>query len=594
MGYSELYEMGISPRAYLESIGKIKSYKNELPEIVVTDAVDESNKLLIQQTLGKMNSFKIKRITAHQQKDLLYNGKGRFVSIVHSGEERGTGYQTVHGWKQVDNELTNIQGQNNKFACFGTLYSKYPVKDLDAVRITENLENVSILTQDIDAGKSGMSLREQLERISQLVYSKQMPMFNLIMFTGTGIHIFWLIDNVFMKPGSASNWLWIKTQRYLFEVLDKAGLEPDKSVFQPAHNTRWDGTVNTFANNAVVRGYLINSKRMKLRDFKPYVFEKVRNKVKKPSPERDKSKDADVIPLQARQFFIDIREYAQRFLDDLFLIPKLKDKQGQSLVGMRSDMAAYVLFMAMICEENEDNDEQFALNKLREWWHELPQQQDTNFKEIYRRSKRAFRYYREFLRGKPLNYDPTGKNGHKRAGLFANHRTLIEKWDLNLDIRLQMKCIKGRVIRVEKTDEVIIKDGKAKPVYKRIFDQEFENARLKLYRREKGEQPREAYEAGKEAKMEAIKAVLIHNPKAKLKEIESITNLAYETVKKYAPIVKKELGITKAKSKPKPKKQTKEQIIKAYFKKNPTSSLKNATRELGMSYNTVKRYAPKL
>ncbi|MUL34746.1 hypothetical protein [Priestia megaterium] len=499
--YARMQDEGLTYRDLLRERGQLKTYNNNLPATLLFDKTDRELVGLIEKHLQKLAKFEVTKINILQQQDLMYNKSGRFISVLNRNPETGGGYQEYYGFREFKEEYEKYINEKEKMICLSTLYSKFPTSE-GIIRTVRNANRTSIFVQDLDAGKKGMSLDEQLRRVAELVHKKVIEMPNLILFTGTGIQLFWLIDNLMMKEGTKVFSTWKGIQKTLFTALEEAGLEPDPVVFDPTHNTRLVETLNARANDHRVRGYVIHSTRFTLSHFINKYFS-VLHDIYKKQP-KTKSKPAtkgfikqregtreEVEENQKKKVRKDPRfwtahSYAWAMKEDMSLIAKYKAELGDSMQGYRWRMATIVRFNAIVFY---GGDYEQAIKAVEEWWNGLAefQKTDTSLQEIIRRSRTAQRYYEEMMDG---TFNPK----YKRGGLYYKAATLIKEFDIPLECQLMLNVIKSRVEKRVKDPET----GKLK----RVLNKEYERARKNKENREKGVKERSEYlqEVKEEAK----------------------------------------------------------------------------------------------
>lgn len=506
--FSEMHAAGLTIRDMLIERGIIKCFVNNSVSAPF-DHEDTENVKMIKEVFKDYAIFTITKMDMLRQRDLMYNNSKRFICILNRNHATGSGYQDIIGYDQFDRVYQKYIQKSEKMICFSTLYSKFRQSN-GKIRTIENINRTSVFVQDCDAGKKGMPIREQLERIAKLVKEGKILMPNIVLFSGSGIQLIWLIDNLIMKLNTKVFESWVGIQKAMFKALQEAGLDPDYRVLDPSHNTRLVDTFNLRAGNKLVRGYVLHTERKKLGDFINFYFTELHDVFKKsPKPKVKKAKKTASTTgkvIKSPKFW-SLRSYAWGMIQDMKLIPVLKEKYGETLVGLkwRWRMATIVRFFALIYYDCPV----MAIKEVEDWWNGLPHSQrvGTSLKEIIRRSRTAERYYREF---KENNFD---KKKYKRAGLFYKNQTLIEELQLSVDIQLHLNIIKSRSYKD--------KDGKKK------WNTEYERKRKTLENRAKGIR---SHAEKKKEKIEAIKAVLESDPNASTRDIEKETGIPYRTV----------------------------------------------------------------
>jgi len=512
--FAELHAEGMVFRDLLRERGI-----RELPNTAVSlplDQKDIEHIQLIKSIFGSKFILNPKKIDVLMQRNYIYNDSGRFICIVNRDNETGKGYQEYYGFREFEKQYEKYIKQPEKLICYSTLYSKYPTSD-GTVRSMPNLHRTSIFIQDLDAGKEGMPIKEQLERINKLIVEKKILLPNLLLFTGTGIQPVWFIDNLMMKERSKVHETWVGIQKAMFEAFKEVGLKPDEAVFQPFHNTRMVDTINLRADGNTVKGYVLHTDRKRLGDFINHYFGQLHDVFKK-NPSKKEFATGQVVKSPK---FWNMHSYAWGIIQDMKLIPVLKKKMDEPLEGLqwRWRMATVVRFFALVYYVG---DERMALKEVEDWWETLTpdQQEGTSLREIVRRSKTAQRYYKEFKN------DKFDKKKYKRAGLFYKNQTFIDELELSVDIQLNLNIIKKRTYTKKNEEGKLVKK----------YDTEYERKRKTLENRNKGIR---SHDDKKSEKIALIKAVLEANPKVSIRKISEETGIPKSTVSD----LKKEFGL---------------------------------------------------
>lgn len=511
--FAEMQADGLTYYDILKQNGSLREYRNDLKQVLFTDETDTNYISLIKQAFHLKAILKVVKVNIKQQADLMYSQKARFICILNRNDETGQGYQEFFGKHEFEREHKKYIGQEEKMICFSSLYSKFPTSN-GTIRTVENIERTSIFIQDLDAGKNGMPISEQLRRIAKLVKEDKIEMPHMLLFTGTGLQPVWFIDRLMMKINSRVHDTWVGIQQALFDIFQEAGLEPDDAVLNPAHNTRLVETLNVRANGARVRGYVLRTDRLQLGHFINKHFGQLHDVYKKTPKRKNENKENKKSVVKSPKFW-NQHSFAWGMIQDMKNIVIWKAMHNESIVGLkwRWRMATIVRFNALIYYGGATD---LALKEVENWWDTLTyeQREGTSLKEITRRSRTAEKYYNQWMK-KELEEG----SKYKRPGLFYKNKTLIDELQLSIECQVKLNVIKSRVERLEKD-----KDGNLK----RVYNKEFERVRKTIERREKGVKERSEYL--KEQSKTFLKVKELYEKGMKQKDIVTELNMSKSRV----------------------------------------------------------------
>ena len=138
----------------------------------------------------------------------------------------------VENLKREDlNKIDKYKGQEDIFVTPNTMYIP--------VRKVENIRQFRSLFQDIDCEKIGLEKAEVVYIMWILYYEEKIPKPSLVVDSGRGLHVYWVIKNA---PYGALQ-TWQELQDYLYHQLKHLGA--DKRATDGARVLRLPNTVNS-------------------------------------------------------------------------------------------------------------------------------------------------------------------------------------------------------------------------------------------------------------------------------------------------------------------------------------------------------------
>lgn len=152
-----------------------------------------------------------------------------YIQILKIKENKKVEIENVR-YEDLD-KIEKYKGQENIFITPNTMYMP--------VRKVENIRQLRALFQDIDCEKNGLHKTEVVYRIWILYYQNKIPKPSLVIDSGRGLHIYWIIENA---PYGALQ-TWQELQDNFYHKLKHLGA--DKRSTDGARVLRLPNTINT-------------------------------------------------------------------------------------------------------------------------------------------------------------------------------------------------------------------------------------------------------------------------------------------------------------------------------------------------------------
>ena len=144
-------------------------------------------------------------------------------------------------------------------------------------RTKENLRYLNSLYIDLDYYKMDLSRQEVLSKLEEEYFNKSIPVPSMIVDSGRGLYLIWLIEQVPSKAVS----LWSAMEHYLYDKLKSLGA--DRQALDPSRILRVIGSYNTKSNTNVklLRFEFVRYTLKKLKEmYLPKVTKKLETKKK--------------------------------------------------------------------------------------------------------------------------------------------------------------------------------------------------------------------------------------------------------------------------------------------------------------------------
>lgn len=171
-----------------------------------------------------------------------YSESINYLDMLHSDSkgwitraEMNCGYKQ---WHYRYNELLeqDFEGEN-VFISLNTFYSTF--------RRLEYLKELKAQFIDLDIYKTGFTKEQILMNLEENYFNQSIPRPNLIVDSGRGLYLIWLINSV---PSKALP-LWKAIEEYLYSVLKPFGA--DRQALDPTRILRVPGSINSKSNTKV-------------------------------------------------------------------------------------------------------------------------------------------------------------------------------------------------------------------------------------------------------------------------------------------------------------------------------------------------------
>lgn len=257
------------------------------------------NKLIKQLSLSVVNIFDIKMKFIRKSKVIIwynlisfYKGGDKVVQALRQDEysepinyldrvhsdsrgwitkaEMNCGYKQ---WHYRYNELLEQDfNQENVYISLNTFYSTF--------RRLEYLKELKAQFIDLDIYKTKFSKEQIIMHLEADYFNKSIPRPNLIIDSGRGLYLIWLLNSV---PSKALP-LWKAIEEYLYSVLKPFGA--DRQALDPTRVLRVPGSINSKSNTTVkvIEQYdYIYDLREIQKEFLPELEERKANKKGRPS-----------------------------------------------------------------------------------------------------------------------------------------------------------------------------------------------------------------------------------------------------------------------------------------------------------------------
>ena len=455
-----------------------------------------------------------------------HNDADGYITLAKKNPKTGQFIQHHYRPEELADNLSNWMGEDVFFSQ-NTFYRPQ--------RRIENIRQLRSLYIDLDFYLFNYDKNWILGKLEHEFYKQSIPEPNLIIFSGQGVILIWLLNPVPMQALP----LWQAVQNYLLKELKDLGGDP--KACDAARIFRIDGSTSS-KNGAEVHVSYRHEYRYNLRDIQyEYLPEiTVAEKQTKPKPGRKK---------QVVQLFNLYTLNHARLLD----LTKLVELRDYAVTGYREVILFLYRYFGCCFTADPSEALQQTLSLNDSFTEPLPPY------EVIRATKSAQKAW-EAKSNKEANEIAIQK-GYPGAGYNISNKKLISWLDITADEMQAMRTII---------------DGKEKNRRKRI-------ANLKM-RREQGMLPRSEFLAQKAAQADATKervqAVAAANPGASRQQIADLAGVAVRTVNAH--------GVTSS------KKDVKLDILKNAIEENPTASIRQLVELTGISRSTVQRLKAQL
>lgn len=363
------------------------------------------------------------------------------------------------GYETKETPLTYmVDGKKNQVtACDIATKTEYVVKVKKTVkrgvRVQENIQRTYMLAQDLDFYKLGVTEKQAMEKIAELVHNQKIVCPTFVVYTGRGIQLLWCVKPFKNIEGFTNDRQWRAIQEDMIRIFDEVGLYPDTVVKAPNAVTRVAQTPN-IKSKTLVKAFYTNSMPLTLQDLVffhgviPYPDRKV-----KPPKEKPSNKEKEVVNLSSEvaqpvterepSKVAKLKNWNDFTLnrnreEDIFIFVREAVKQGLNIVGKRTWLATILRFHALV---SSGGDSVYAQKRFIQFWNlltELKVDCDNSFEEMEERSDMAQKYYDDWVN------DKWDKSKYKQGGLFYKNATLLDELGIrdNYYIQWKMNTIK--------------------------------------------------------------------------------------------------------------------------------------------------------
>lgn len=169
-------------------------------------------------------------------------------------------------WHYKLNQLLDIDfTQENIYISLNTFYKTY--------RRIENLKEINCIHMDLDTYKTKFTKTQILMNLDDNYFGKTIPIPNLIIDSGRGLYLIWLIEPV---PYMALP-LWKAIEEYIYKELKEFGA--DRMALDPTRVLRVPGSINS-KSNTIVKILETNEYVYKLREIQEEYLPEIPKKEK--------------------------------------------------------------------------------------------------------------------------------------------------------------------------------------------------------------------------------------------------------------------------------------------------------------------------
>ena len=383
--------------------------------------------------------------------------------------------------EQLIEELSNCIGEEDVYCSQNTFYRPQ--------RRIENIRQLRNLYVDIDCYNMNYDPKWVIGKLELECFRQSIPEPNLIIHSGRGLVLIWLIEPVPYKALP----LWNSIQRYLLEQLKDVGGDP--RAVDASRVFRIAGSINS-KNNAIVHVDYRHDYRYNIRDIQyDYLPDLTPKKEKKPGRKRK------IIQL----FNVYSLNHA-RLLD----ITKLVELREYNVTGYRETICfLYRYWMCCFCDDKEEAYRQ--TKELNETFTSPLQE-----KELKTATKSAEKAY-EARSNKEAN-EQAIKRGYPGAGYNISNAKLISWLDITQDEMVHLETI-------------------INPAEKRRR----ELKRKEEQRREAGMRTMEQKIADDKAavieKVEIIRKAMNENPELSVRKLVEVTGIPKSTIQRLKKLI---------------------------------------------------------
>lgn len=393
-------------------------------------------------------------------------------------------------------------------------YSTYYKKNKKKTRTQDNIVHTYMIVQDLDYYKFGMSDKDFLEKLGEMIQNGEIVCPNYIVSTGQGYQLIWLVEPFKNIAGYTNDKDWHTIQEFLYDKLRE--FNSDTVVKNPSAVTRLPGSKHRKSGN-LVYGFKANEVQFDLKDFmffynlvptpdrlvKPKKKQGINAKENTKNTPKTVYKPASVTRMVANWNEFTLNRYRE---EDMFIFVMEQNQRGNSYIGIRNWLALVLRFHALV---STNGDTEYARERVLQLCS-IMDMTETTVEEILRRSEGAERYFDDWVN------DTWDKNKYMRGGLFYTNARMLDLMNIKEDYYVQwkMKTIK-------------------------IKNKKYDAARKRFERLAKGqvkgtmEQYNEQRKEAKEDKLWQLKEAIKRHPNASQRQLAKYLGWSVGTVNTY-------------------------------------------------------------
>jgi hypothetical protein len=357
-------------------------------------------------------------------------------------------------------------------------------------RRIENIRQLRSLYIDIDFYNvdwlKGLQPFQVLELLKMDEFNKSIPEPNIVIFSGNGIVLIWLLEPV---PSQALP-LWNAVQRYLHRQLQSYGA--DSKALDATRVFRVAGTINS-KNGATVSAEFLKKERYSLREIQRDYLQELNDADK---PKKKKGRPSKIV-----QLFNIHRLYYARLMD----LIKLLELRNYDVVGYREIILFLYRYWSCCYTGDTEKALQDALDINAMFTVPLSEN------EVIRATRSAEKMYYKTMDEKER--EEAKKRGYPDAGYNYSNKKLIELLDITEEEQRHLSTIIGANEKRRRTRE-------------RVREHMREKRGTKGTREEYNAQRR----ADKERTKELLKRLLEKQPNATNKELAEFLGLSVRQI----------------------------------------------------------------
>jgi hypothetical protein len=432
-----------------------------------------------------VNSSNALKFSTHQideaKHHIFFQHDGADGYITLAKKENGKFIQRHYRPEKLAEHLTNYMGEDIYYSQ-NTFYKPQ--------RRIENIRQLRNLYIDLDCYLFNYDPDFVVRKLELEYFKQSIPEPNLIIFSGRGVVLIWLIEPVPYKALP----LWNAIQRYLLEQLKDVGGDPKAS--DAARVFRVAGSINS-KNGAEVHVEYRHGYRYALRDIQYDYLPELTPKTEKKKPGRQKK----VVHL----YNIYSLNHA-RILD----ITKIVELRNYQVTGYREVICfLYRYWMCCFCNDTEEAYRQtMELNNT--FTYPLPERE---LKSATRSAEKAY----EARSNKEAN-ERAIKLGYPGAGYNISNAKLIKWLDITQDEMEHMKTIINPAEKRRR--DRIRKDKERREAGIRTKEQRLEDDRKAMME-----------------KVEKIRLALEKNPNLSIRQLVEVTGVPRSTIQRLKKLI---------------------------------------------------------